>query len=79
MYRSPNKISFLTEKENQVMQHLVQAYNIFSEITEEDQQATNDLFDFGHYLDAAQNALLVRGARRMDPDNLLAKKTNVRE
>lgn len=73
MYRSNNPISFLTPKENEVMQHLVNAYNAFAELTLEDQQATNDLFDFGHYMNAAQSVLLVRGARRMDPDNLLKK------
>lgn len=73
MYFKRDKISFLTDKENEVMQHLVSAYMIFEEIVNADQQCTSDLFDFGHYLDAAQNSILVRGARRLDPDLLLGK------
>lgn len=67
------RINFLTEKENDVMYHLFEALRIFTEITEVDQQSTHDLFDFGHYIDAANNAVLLRGARRMDPEHLLQK------
>lgn len=70
-----NKIRFLTEQENDVMYHLYEAMRIFTEISEVDQQSTHDLFDFGHYIDAAKNAVLLRGARRMDPDNLIVKRT----
>ena len=77
-------LTILTEKENDVMHHLVSAYNLFNEITMEDQQSANDLFDFGHYLDAAQNTLLVRAARRLEPallkhDDSKKEETNEQE
>ena len=73
MYLSNKDVSFLTNAENRVMQHLVDAYKEFYEITMNDQQSAMDLVNFGHYLHAAQSALLVRGARRLDPDNLLKR------
>lgn len=71
MYLGDKDITFLTNAENRVMQHLVAAYKEFYAITMDDQQSAMDLVNFGHYLHAAQTALMVRGARRLDPDNLL--------
>lgn len=71
MYLGNEDIIFLNNAENRVMQHLVAAYKEFYDITMKDQQHTLDMVDFGHYLSAAQHTLLIRGARRMDPDNLL--------
>lgn len=71
MYTGTKDIKFLTLAENRIMQHLVAAYQEFYELTMDDQQATMDFVDFGHYLAAAQNTLLTRGARRMDPENLI--------
>lgn len=71
MYLGDKDIKFLNNAENRVMQHLVAAYKEFHAITMDDQQSAMDLVNFGHYLHAAQQALLVRGARRLDVDNLL--------
>lgn len=68
-------IKFLTEKENECMEHLLQAQSIFDEICVESPQDATDSFNFGHYIDAARQAVILRGARRLDPENLLNKKS----
>lgn len=66
-----NKISFLTDDENEVMYHLVAATAMFEKLCEKDPQNPSDSYNFGHYVDAAKNAVIMRGARRMDPENLI--------
>lgn len=68
-------IKFLTEKENECMEYLLQAQAIFDEICLESPQDATDSFNFGHYIDAARQAVILRGARRLDPENLLNKKS----
>lgn len=69
----PVNIGFLTPKENECMELLLQAQDIFDEICGESPQSSTDSYNFGHYLDAARSSILVRGARRLDPENLLVK------
>ena len=57
------------------MEHLLQAQAIFDEICLESPQDVIDSFNFGHYIDAARQAVILRGARRLDPENLLNKKS----
>lgn len=73
MYTKLDKVSILTEEENTIMQHLVSAFNQFERLMVTDQQNQSDLFDFGHYLEAAQKTLLVRAVRRMEP-NLISQR-----
>lgn len=67
----PANIKFLTAKENLCMEYLLQAQDLFDQICGEDPQSSADSYNFGHYVDAARNSILIRGARRGDPDNLL--------
>lgn len=67
-------IHFLTKQENEVMQHLMKAMDLFDEICHEDPQDPADTFNFGHYIDAAKGAVILRGARRMEPNVLLKPK-----
>ena len=69
-----DKISFLTSEENEIMYHLKSATELFTKISTEDPQSPTDGYNFGHYIDAAINAVILRGARRMDPEHLLPKK-----
>lgn len=64
-------ISFLTEDENNIMEHLNVAMSMYDELCAKDPQSPLDTFNFGHYIEAARNAVLLRGARRMDPDHLM--------
>ena len=73
----PSNVNFLTDRENECMEHLLQAQDIFDEICTESPQSVSDTFNFGHYVEAARNAILIRGARRRDPDNLLKKKSRI--
>lgn len=61
------KISFLTEGENMCLAYLNMAQEIFDEQCEASPQSPSDSYNFGHYVDAARNAVLIRGARRLDP------------
>lgn len=72
----PSNIRFLTDKENKCFELLLQAQDLFDEICKTDPQSPTDSYNFGHYLDAARNAVITRGARRMDPENLLKKHTS---
>lgn len=67
------KISFLNEKENLILRYLVEAQRMFDELSVEDPQHPMDSFNFGHYVDAAKNAVVLRGARRIDPVALMPK------
>lgn len=67
-------IKFLTPLENRCIRLINEAQELFDTLCEQDPQSPVDSFNFGHYADAARNAILVRGARRMDPENLLPKK-----
>lgn len=67
-------INFLTDPENMVMQHLLQAADLFDEICHQEPQDPADTFNFGHYIDAAKSAVILRGARRIDPNVLLKPK-----
>jgi len=67
----PANVKFLTAEENLCLEYLLQAQDLFDRICVNDHQNTADSYNFGHYVDAARNAILVRGCRRMDPDNLL--------
>lgn len=67
-------ISFLTKQENEVMEHLVAAMELFDQLSVNDPQNPLDTFNFGHYIDAAKSAVILRGARRADPENLLPKR-----
>ncbi|MCM1230218.1 MAG: hypothetical protein NC489_08795 [Ruminococcus flavefaciens] len=69
----PVNIKFLTASENECMELLVQAQDLFDAICKQDPQNSTDAYNFGHYVDAARTAILARGARRMDPENLLVK------
>lgn len=69
----PANVHFLTEQENECLELLLQAQDIFDKICEESPQSPTDSYNFGHYLDAARSAILLRGARRLDEDNLLSK------
>lgn len=66
-------ISFLTEDENNIMEHLNVAMSMYDELCTRDPQSPLDTFNFGHYIEAARNAVLLRGARRMDPEHLMPK------
>lgn len=67
-------VNFLTPIENEVMEHLRKAQELFDELCVLEPQDPSDSYNFGHYVDAAKNAVVIRGARRMDPDNLLPKR-----
>jgi len=67
-------VKFLTPEENSCLYHLKEAQRIFNDVCEEDPQSPTDSYNFGHYVDAAVDAVIIRGARRIDPENLLAKK-----
>ena len=67
-------IHFLTNQENEVMTYLMKAMDLFDEICHEDPQDPADTFNFGHYIDAAKGAVILRGARRMEPNVLLKPK-----
>lgn len=67
----PASINFLTAEENLCMEYLLQAQDLFDKICANDPQNGADSYNFGHYVDAARNAILVRGCRRLDPENLL--------
>lgn len=69
----PANINFLTDQENQCLELLLQAQEIFDTICMESPQSSADTYNFGHYVEAARTAVLLRGARRMDPENLLKK------
>lgn len=69
-----NRVKFLTELENRCLGLVNEAQSLFDQICEEDPQSASDSFNFGHYIDAARDAILIRGARRMDPANLLPPK-----
>ena len=72
-----NKIKFLNEQENEIIDYLDKAQDIFRELTVIDPQHPTDLYNFGHYLDAARCAVIMRGARRLDPDALLPKRDKI--
>lgn len=67
------EIKFLTPKENVIYNKLKECVSMFDEISTEDPQDPADTYNFGHYIDAAISAVLLRGARRMDIENLLNK------
>ena len=69
------EIKFLTYKENIIYNKLKECVDMFDEISKEDPQDPADTYNFGHYIDAAISAVLLRGARRMDTENLLNKKS----
>ena len=71
----PSNVNFLTPEENQCLEYLLLAQDLFDKICEENPQFGADTFNFGHYCDAARNAFIIRGARRADPENLLKKRT----
>lgn len=64
-------INFLTPSENMIMECLCKAEELFNRVCEEDPQSSTDSYNFGHYIDAAKSAVILRGARRMDPESLL--------
>lgn len=68
-----NKISILTDDENRCMQYLIAALNLFNKICQDDPQDPTDSYNFGHYVDAARTSIIVRGARRLDPEHLMPK------
>lgn len=68
------KVSFLTDSENACIQLLNEAQKLFNKISDNDPQDPSDTYNFGHYLAAARNAVIIRGARRLDPDNLMPKR-----
>lgn len=69
----PANINFLTPDENQCYELLLQAQDLFDKICEDSPQSSTDAYNFGHYLDAARQSILIRGVRRQDPDNLLTR------
>lgn len=71
MNNTGKKVNFLTEKENIIMRYLDEAQKLFDEVSLEDPQNSLDSFNFGHYVDAARGAVILRGARRIDPDALM--------
>jgi len=72
----PACVKFLTPEENECLESLLRAQDLFDTICQDDPQNPTDSYNFGHYVDAARNAILVRGARRMDPQNLLKRNPN---
>ena len=68
-----NPVSFLTPDEYACLAALATAQKLFDKVCTEFPQASMDSFNFGHYIDAARNAVILRGARRIDPDSLLPK------
>lgn len=71
--KRPANVNFLTSKENECLELLLSAQDLFDEICSEYPQASSDTYNFGHYMDAARNAILMRGARRIDTENLLIR------
>lgn len=69
----PANIKFLTVEENLCMEYLLLAQDMFDKICANDPQSGADSYNFGHYVDAARNSILIRGSRRMDPENLLMR------
>ena len=65
------EFNFLTPMENSVLYHLVEAERIFTALNLQDQQDASDVYNFGHYLDAAKNAVMIRAVRRLDPEHLI--------
>lgn len=66
-------INFLTDAENEIYECLNKATEMFDQLCADDPQHPADSYNFGHYIDAAKNAVLIRGARRIDPDHLMPK------
>lgn len=64
-------ISFLNDEENCIIDHLAAAMELYNQLCIENPQSPLDTFNFGHYIEAAKNAVLLRGARRMDPEKLI--------
>lgn len=73
MIKNVSNIKFLNVKENECLSHLNAALEIFAELCSQDPQHPSDTYNFGHYVDAARHAVIMRGARRLDPENLLPK------
>ena len=71
--KRPANVNFLSAKENECLELLLSAQDLFDEICSEYPQASSDTYNFGHYMDAARNAILMRGARRIDTENLLVR------
>lgn len=71
--KRPANVNFLSAKENECLELLLSAQDLFDEICSEYPQASSDTYNFGHYMDAARNAILMRGARRIDTENLLIR------
>ena len=67
----------LTPLENECLTYLEKAQELFNRIVSEDPQDSGDGYNFGHYVDAARNAVIIRGARRADPDNLIRQPKHV--
>lgn len=61
----------LNQKESEIMQLLTTVWNAFVELDSSDPQKPFDASDFGRYIRQAQQLLLVRSARREDPNTLL--------
>lgn len=74
--KRPVNVTFLTEAENKCMELLIQAQDIFDKLCDEEPQNSVDSYNFGHFMDSARMTVLVRGARRMDAENLLVKHSN---
>lgn len=72
-------VNFLTATENEVLSHLKRAQELFDELCANEPQDPADTYNFGHYVDAAVNAVIIRGARRIDPANLMPKKKDRNE
>lgn len=65
------EFNFLTPMENSVLYHLIEAERIFNELNMQDQQDASDVYNFGHYVDAAKNVVMIRAVRRLDPEHLI--------
>lgn len=79
-----NTIEFLDSDENVCYNMLCQAAELFERICADNPQDPHDTYNFGHYIDAAKGAIILRGARRLAPDVLLpvekmAHKNNIGE
>lgn len=71
--KRPANVSFLSKDENACLELLLQAQDLFDKLCTEEPQNSKDAYNFGHYLDAAMTSLVIRGCRRLDPDNLMPK------
>lgn len=67
----PANVVGLTKRENECLEHLLAAQDLFDEICAEFPQSSADTYNFGHYLEAARTSIYMRGFRRLDPKNLL--------